>query len=222
MRITIFSIILLISSPCFSQTDNFRILFGANFGRAYMGNNKMVPPTSGYYNQSWNEDGQTHNYIYSTVTNSYTCNIFSGQVGLSVPFVRIKRISFGVESKLGIGVLRSNEHLNKYDMLAVRNVKSFLMDATGLLYVRCRLGEQFHISLLGGYRFVWTYYNYQSPVAGLEFGMDYFRIGVYAYMSGLHYDRQLSNGQTYPIEAYYDLGSMSLYYTMGKKWFDKD
>ncbi|MGV3609454.1 MAG: hypothetical protein ACO1N0_00785 [Fluviicola sp.] len=221
MRKAVFLIILLIPITGFSQKDNFRLLFGANFGRAYMGNNKMVPPTVGYYNQSWNEDGITHNYIYGTETSNYTCNIFSGQVGVSVPFARIKRISFGVEPKLGMGVLRSNEHINKYNTLAVRNVKSFLVDATGLLYVRCRLGEQFHISLLGGYRFVWTKYNYQSPVVGLEFGMDYFRVGVYGYMSGLHYDRQLSNGETYPVEAYYDLGSVSLYYTMGKKWFDK-
>lgn len=220
MRITGLLIVLLISLNSISQTDNFRILFGFNFGVSKMKNNQMVQPSYGYETLSWNESGKIHNTNYGTITNELTCLTLLGQVGVSVPFLKVKRISFGVAPKVGIGGMISNGN-NIYTSGIGIPVKSLTTDASALLYMRCRLGELFHLSLLGGYRFVWSYYNYQSPVFGLEFGIDQARIGIYAHLSGLHYDRQLSNGETYPIEEYYDFGSVSLYYTLGKRWFDK-
>ncbi|WP_430405227.1 hypothetical protein [Fluviicola sp.] len=221
MRIFGLLVMTLLSFNAISQEDHFRILLGANLGSVRMENNQILTPLESYYNQSWNEDYVIHNTNYGTVTNKYKCYTAMGHVGVSVPFLKIKRISFGVEPKLGIGTLRSTEYIDKNNLNAQKAVKSFAMDATGLLYVRCRLGEEFHISLLGGYRFVWTYYNYQTPVFGLEFGIDELRIGVYGYLTSFHYDRQLSNGQKQPVESYSELGSISLYYCLGKKWFDK-
>ncbi|WP_343631151.1 hypothetical protein [Fluviicola sp.] len=222
MRITVLLIAIFCSFSSFSQDDHFRVLFAANLGRVTMTNNEMVPPTMGYYNQSWNEDEVTYGNNFSTETKAYTCNTFMGQIGISVPFAKIGRVSFGAEPKFGIGILRSNERVNWNTLEAHKQVSTLVMDLSGLLYVRCKLWELFHVSVLGGYRLVRSEYNYNTPVFGLEFGMDYFRIGVYGYLTQLHFDRELSNGTTYPIRTFSDFGSISFYYTMGKRWFDKE
>lgn len=211
------------SFKSFSQDDQFRVLFGANAGWMTIENNEIVPPGFGYENLSWNEDQVVHSTNFSTTTSKYNCHTFMGEIGVSVPFARINRISFGVEPKFGFGILRSNEYVDKNDLTASKNVKGWMMHASGLLYVRCRLGEEFHISLMGGYRLAWTRYNwysYQTPVVGLEFGINQCRIGVYGYFTKLQFNRQLSNGTTYPIRIFSDLGSVSLYYTLGTGWFE--
>jgi hypothetical protein len=221
MRITILIMLVLFSVNGFSQDDHFRILFGANLGRVTLTSNKMVPPTWGYYNQSWNEDQVIYSNNFSTEDKSYTCNTFMGQIGISVPFAKAGRMSFGVEPKFGIGILRSNEHVNWSALEAKKQISSLVMDLSGLLYVRCKLWESLHVSLLGGYRMVRSEYNYNTPVFGLELGTDYCRIGVYGYLTELHFDRELSNGTKYPVRTFSDFGSISIYYTMGKRWFEK-
>lgn len=205
-----------------SQDDHFRVLFAANLGRVTLTTNELVLPNFDYYNQSWNEDDISYGTDFSTENKAYTCNTFMGQIGVSVPFAKIGRVSFGVEPKFGIGMLLSNEEVDRYVMGAHKQISSLAMDINGLLYVRCKLWELFHVSVLGGYRMVRSEYNYNTPVFGLEFGMDYCRIGVYGYLTKLHFDRQLSNGTTYPVQTFSDFGSISFYYTMGKRWFDKE
>lgn len=224
MRIPVLTALILWSVNSFSQDDQFRVLLGVNAGWMTVENNEIVQPGIGYNGLSWNEDGAVHSTNFSTTTTKYNCNTFMGEVGISVPFARIKRVSFGVAPKFGFGILRSNEQLDKYDPEATKEVKGWMMHASGLLYVRCKLGEKFHISLLGGYRLAWTRYNwyaYQTPVAGLEFGINQCRIGIYGYFTKLRFDRQLSNGTTYPVKTFSDLGSVSLYYTLGTSWFEK-
>lgn len=225
MRIAVLLALVFLSLGSFSQDDHFRILFGANAGLLTVENNEIVPPGFGYNNLSWNEDGAVHSTNFSTTTSKYSYNAFMGEIGVSVPFARINRVSFGVEPKFGFGILRSNEYVDKYDPDASGQLKGWMMHAAGSLYIRCKLGENFHISLLGGYRLAWTRYNwyaYQTPVIGLEFGINQCRIGVYGYFTKLQFDRELSNGTKYPVRTFSDFGSISIYYTMGKRWFDKE
>jgi hypothetical protein len=220
MKKILFVLLMFNLSFSYGQDDRFAFVFDFTFGFHNFTYNDYANISGTYISSNTNNVTAYSDTKYQLVEYKKSAIGYMPMLGAHIPLFRKEKLSFGLNTMAGIGLLRdigSSRIKPKYDgyedSVYFRNTWLMAQLSAYLQY-----GFEFgFFSAQFGRKLTSSYYTYSPYFIAIGFQRENFQLNLFTHLNAVKFYRQYSNGELELNRRYFETGLSISYYLKRKK-----